>query len=531
MIRRVGSSIRWMLATALIASLFATLSPNSAAAGAQTMTLRVMTFNIFYGGDEVDLEHGRWCYEPSGCRETLDKVIDSIRASGADIVGLQEGTGNAPLIAERLGWDVNERLQVVSRYPLIDPPGGDGTYVFARVAPGRYVAVANVHLTSDPYGPYLVRDGAPLDRILALERRLRLPEVSAQVRELPDLAAAGIPVFMTGDFNSPSHLDWTEEVAAVREVVRYPVVWPVSKALADAGLRDSYREVHPDPVATPGFTWTPPDTLESVPNEVHDRIDWVLSAGQTTTLASRIVGEVGGPDVDIEMDPYPSDHRGVVSTFRVTPGDPAPFAAVDERRVFAGDRLKVHFHGAGTAGERIAITPAGASPAAAIAARSTAGDPDGAVAFGTKGWAPGTYDAALVAGDGSVRSRSRMWVYAAGAQPRVWTSKGVYAPREPIEVSWSAAPGYKWDWLGVYRAGRAPEPIVDECTGGYCGNLHYLIYTYTRASIEGTTRFDRYSSKVGYTNWPLGPGRYRIRLLLDDGYKLVAISARFRIVR
>lgn len=51
---------------------------------------------------------------------------------------------------------------------------------------------ANIHLTSDPYGPYLVRDGAPLDKMLALERRLRLPEVSEQVRELPDLTAAGI---------------------------------------------------------------------------------------------------------------------------------------------------------------------------------------------------------------------------------------------------------------------------------------------------------------------------------------------------
>lgn len=530
MARRAVSSIRWMLAAALIASLVTALSPDPAAARAQAMTLRVMTFNIFYGGDEVDLEHGRWCYEPSGCRETLDQVVESIRASGADIVGLQEGTANAPVIAERLGWNVNERLQVVSRYPLIDPPGGDGIYVYARVAPGRYVAVANVHLTSDPYAPYLVRDDAKLDRVLSLERRLRLPEVAAQVSELPKLAAAGIPVFMTGDFNSPSYLDWTQQVAAVRDVVRYPIVWPVSKALADAGLRDSYREAHPDPVAAPGFTWTPPGTLESVRNEVYDRIDWVLTSGKTTTLDSRIVGEVGGPDVDIEIDPYPSDHRGVVSTFRVTPGDPAPFAAVDERRAFAGDRLSVRFHGTGNAGERIAITPAGGSPAAAIAARSTGGEPDGAVAFDTDGWTPGTYDAALVAGDGTARSRSRVWVYAAGAHPRVWTSKRVYARREPIGVSWAAAPGYKWDWLGLYRAGRAPEPLVDECTGGYCGNLHYLIYTYTRASIEGTTRFDRYSSKVGYTSWPLGPGRYRVRLLLDDGYKLVAISARFRIV-
>ncbi len=31
--------------------------------------------------------------------------------------------------------------------------------------------------------------------------------------------------------------------------------WPVSEALVGAGLRDSYREAHPDPVADPGNTW------------------------------------------------------------------------------------------------------------------------------------------------------------------------------------------------------------------------------------------------------------------------------------
>ena len=98
--------------------------------------------------------------------------------------------------------------------------------------------------------------------------------------------------------------------------------WPVSEALADAGFRDSYREVHPDPVAVPGFTWTPPGTLESVPDEVHDRIDWVLVQGPAETLGTKLVGEAGGPDVDIERDPYPTDHRGVVSTFRVEPAEP-----------------------------------------------------------------------------------------------------------------------------------------------------------------------------------------------------------------
>ena len=109
-----------------------------------------------------------------------------------------------------------------------------------------------------------------------------------------------MPVFLTGDMNSPSYLDWTPAVAAVRPQVAFPLVWPVSKALADAGFRDSYRDAHPDPVARPGLTWTPGTPPPRIrPTETLDRIDWVMASGPSTTVASRLVGEVGGPDVDV----------------------------------------------------------------------------------------------------------------------------------------------------------------------------------------------------------------------------------------
>ena len=142
--------------------------------------------------------------------------------------------------------------------------------------PGRVVAVANVHLPSTPYGPYQVRKGASRQEVLQLERTLRLPALRTVLRDLPDLADQ-VPVFLTGDFNSPSHLDWTPAVAASRPEVPYAVAWPASKALADAGFRDSYRDAHPDPVLDPGYTWSPggPETLKK---DFFDRIDWVLHA-------------------------------------------------------------------------------------------------------------------------------------------------------------------------------------------------------------------------------------------------------------
>ena len=489
-----------------------------------------MTFNIFYGGDELDLATGDWCTKTRGCKRTLAKVIQAIRDSGADVVGLEEGEHSTRTIARALGWFASERMQVVSRYRLIDPPGGNGTYIFVELAPGRVVAMENAHLPSDPYGPYLVRDGGSPQQLTALELSTRMPAIEDEIAAVPGLASRRIPVFLTGDFNSPSHLDWTPAVAAVRPEVVFPFQWPVSKALADAGFLDSYRQVHPDPVAVPGFTWTPGGP-ESVPNDVFDRIDWVLAAGSARALESRIVGEKGGPNVDVPVVPYPTDHRGVVSTFAVRPGEPSPYVAVERRRWTIGRPLSVVFHSHGRRGEQVGIVPAGGSGADTVVTVSTGDDApeDGTVLLSTSGLRRGAYEAVLLDKHDEVLSRSAFWLYRPGERTKVWTSRHVYKKGSPITVSWSNAPGMRWDWLSVFPAGgKLPKQSI--CNVGYCGNDEYLIYEYTHTQIEGTTTFTK-SSLVGNGSWPLKPGKYEIRLLLDDGYRAVARSKPFRVVR
>ncbi|MEO8290900.1 MAG: endonuclease/exonuclease/phosphatase family protein [Gaiellaceae bacterium] len=507
------------------------LAASGETATSRSVTVRVMSFNIFYGGDELNLATRQFCHAPAGCPETLNQVEAAIRASGADVVGLQEATMNTRTVAERLGWHFSERTATISRYPIIDPPGANGLYVFVEPLPGRVAAIANVHLPADPYGPYEIRDGATLGQVLDLEKELRMPAITEQVRDLPKLAARGIPVFLTGDFNSPSHLDWTAAVADARADVPFPVEWPVAKALAGAGFADSFRRVHPNPVTRPGFTWTP-GSPEGEKVEVHDRIDWVLSTGPARALVSSVVGEPGNANVDIAVGPWPSDHRGVVSTFDVTPGAMPLLVAVASRSLEQGDSLSVRFHAAGRAGERVAIVRAGGAPGAALASKSTGGAVDGTLAFATAALAPGSYQAVLVDPTGRAVSRSQFWLYARGAVTTVSTTKSVYKVGETIGVSWTKAPGMKWDWLGVFSAGdNADSPHASTCSAGTCGNGHYLLYTYTHATIEGSTSFSAATSLVGYRSWPLGPGTYEIRLLLDDGYRSVASSPRFKIVQ
>ena len=88
-------------------------------------------------------------------------VARAIRASGADVVGIEEGGGEIPQIAHALGWRYYDiRMQIVSRLPLVDPPGGNGLTIviacegyFSCAATGPVVsaaAEAAVPMTTHP---------------------------------------------------------------------------------------------------------------------------------------------------------------------------------------------------------------------------------------------------------------------------------------------------------------------------------------------------------------------------------------------
>ena len=103
--------------------------------------------------------------------------------------------------------------------------------------------------------------GAQKDRLLA---------------ELRPSLEARIPCFLTGDFNEPSFQDWTKSVAATGRIP-LKVEYPATKAIVDVGMLDGYRVGYPDPVKSPGWTWTP-TTQPTDPRDRHDRIDFVFSS-------------------------------------------------------------------------------------------------------------------------------------------------------------------------------------------------------------------------------------------------------------
>ena len=139
-------------------------------------------------------------------------------------------------------------------------------------------------------------------------------------------------IFLVGDFNEPSHLDWTEHYAKngsdrwvdnpTGTPLRLPVQWPGSVLLENIGMVDSFRQVHNDEVKKPGNTWTlpyPSQTPGRRPygDQVLDRIDRIYHHGNNVqVLSAEVVGEKGDTSDIVIKGRWPSDHRAVVVEYK-----------------------------------------------------------------------------------------------------------------------------------------------------------------------------------------------------------------------
>jgi hypothetical protein len=213
-----------------------------------------------------------------------------------------------------------------------------------------------------------------------------------------------------------------------------------------------------------------------------------------------VIGE-SRANADLVVRPWPSDHRAVASTFSVTPATPPVLVAAEGERARLGLPLRARFHAPGGAGEHVALVPAGS--AVPIADQPTGGAVDGAVAFDTSALAQGTYDVVLLdAGDAEL-SRDTVVLVAKDQKPVLTVADDTLEGDQELEVSWSFAPGNQFDWLAVYRAAVSAKEGP------------YKAWRYTDARVEGSLTIGPGS----HGSWPLRPGRYEVRICLDDTYR------------
>jgi endonuclease/exonuclease/phosphatase family metal-dependent hydrolase len=254
-----------------------------------------------------------------------DETLEVLKETGADIIGMQEASpGRMAYLAQKLHFyyhsfsktsaNLNDQdTGILSRFPITRFFNNG---VVVRVNPSLEVAIFTVHLSPYPYEPYDFRDGkiTTADQAIVSASGQRLPEIAPVLEEINEVILEGYPLFLTGDFNEPSFLDWTALTAAKNMHFGKVVEWPVSKSIVDAGLKDVYRFKFPNAANFPGNTWTTLDT----PDEVYDRID-IIYYTETPELILTDVRTVGGKDdgAGITVENYPSDHYAVLATYKL----------------------------------------------------------------------------------------------------------------------------------------------------------------------------------------------------------------------
>lgn len=250
--------------------------------------LTVLNWNIWHGGTHFLKDKDGF--------DGVERIIEMIKESDADIVLMQETYGAGSIISSSLGyyyyeassaigavWGAN--LSVMSRFPidvayLIDKPSNYGkNYAFNNGGVKiKLNKKKNILAFSNWYNG-------------------RKPEdLDGALKEWGELLnkADDIPIIWTGDFNSISHLD--DGIGKSGH----------SKLLTNNGFTDSFRELYPDPkkypcITAPGF---------------RDRIDYIYFKGSSLELieVGKLIDDFKGK---LKNPGYPSDHLGITAKFKI----------------------------------------------------------------------------------------------------------------------------------------------------------------------------------------------------------------------
>ncbi len=294
----------------LMALLLVVVSVGVVEAKENEFSLRITTLNMYHGGVRLG--------------QPLSQSVKAIQAAKADIVGVQEthagNTDNAEAMAKILGWHhfaQGARTSVISKFPIVGhTPRKWGVHI--KLPDATIVHFYNAHLNHIPYQPYQLARIPYGDypfiktekEAINWAKQARGGQTERLIGEISASLKADTVCFLTGDFNEPSHQDWTEKVAATGRIP-IKVDYPVTKTVTEAGLHDGFRSFYSDPIKYPGWTWTP-TTKPTDPKDRHDRIDFVFSSLPVKAIRfAAVVGEAK-ENAGIVVSPWPTDHRSVV---------------------------------------------------------------------------------------------------------------------------------------------------------------------------------------------------------------------------
>lgn len=269
--------------------------------------LTIFSWNIFRGGDGA-MDYDK---DPVDKARRQTSITDAIKHSNPDIVAMVETYGSGEAFQQRLGYHFHPRgtnVSIYSRWPILQDISvyNPTNCVGALIEGPNHQKIAFytiwLHYFDDVWTDPKSRDGRSVEDLIAKDDPRRMTQVHAildginkKMKELGD-----IPLVLGGDFNTNSHLDYTEAAKSQYGMV---IQWPVTKVIADYGFHDSYRTCNPKVDRKKDRTWSP-----WYPEQIQDRIDYIFWRGDA--LRPR-----WSKMLDQWKKHWPSDHSAVVTRF------------------------------------------------------------------------------------------------------------------------------------------------------------------------------------------------------------------------
>lgn len=322
-----------------------------------SITLKIMHLNIWVNGTSV----------PNG----FAKIRDVVACVKPDIACFVEVDNKAGDITTRLANELSTAglpyyaahvngsdASIISKYPITStgPLLRSAISVFTVDVSGKIVVIAVAHLDYTYYACYLPRgyrcggsapyngwtqigssDPQPVTDTTIIATQNKGSQRDEQLAAFLDyIANETRPVILTGDFNEPSHQDWTTRQADMFDHNGVVYEWTTTKALSHKGFTDAYRKVYPDEVLNPGITWpsyanNKPNTSWTPKSDDRDRIDFIFYKGiNVEAVDAAIVGpkaswaksiltteNTGNDHFLADTLAWPSDHKGVYALISI----------------------------------------------------------------------------------------------------------------------------------------------------------------------------------------------------------------------
>ena len=272
----------------------------------QQKDLKVMTWNIWHGG-----EHGLQSDNFKKNNKHTENTVLVLKEEKPDIIFMQETYCCGMNIAKRAGYEYQSRgssnLSIHSKYPIIEkinlfkPFNSHAAVIDVE---GQHILCVNVWLHYLPANSKKRFEELSSEQLIKEEGKTRFREIKAIIKGINALAQSKkMPIIIGGDFNSASHLDWTNKMSFFH--YNKSVEWPVSKFLFDNHFIDSYREV----TKNTEQNWIP--TIGFFSDRKGERIDYIYyKSKKLKTISSKIVKD------DPEGGFFNSDHRAVLTEFQ-----------------------------------------------------------------------------------------------------------------------------------------------------------------------------------------------------------------------